>query len=175
MIQPSPTARRTDPTASPIGGSSTDSRKLHENRRDYEASRKKRPMCRTCGYPCNYRQANKKHPQCEGCRKKETDRRVAAVQERHSAHAENTPRVTAEGKPDLRRGKKLPGLRAIRKSRNLSQRALAELAGISDTTVRTIEAGARPESRAVRTGRADDRTVARLVEALGVQESELES
>jgi transcriptional regulator with XRE-family HTH domain len=58
----------------------------------------------------------------------------------------------------------LPALRVLRRSMALSQRQLAELAGVSPNTVRLLESGRRG---------AYPRTARKLAGALGVTPSEL--
>lgn len=68
--------------------------------------------------------------------------------------------------PRPAKGVPLPGLRALRRRRGLSQRELAELAGITQDTVWQLETGRRG---------AYPRTIKRLSRALEVAPEDLSS
>ncbi len=85
--------------------------------------------------------------------------RPASVRE-----AERMPKTNREIGQASDRGVRLPGLRMLRRGRGLTQRELAELAGISQTTVYELEAGRRG---------AYPKTVRRLAHGLNVEVKDL--
>jgi transcriptional regulator with XRE-family HTH domain len=77
---------------------------------------------------------------------------------------ERSTMTTLEGHHREGRGTRLPGLAAQRRRRALTQRRLAELAGVAHTTVQQLESlgrGGYPQ------------TISRLSSALGVEPQEL--
>lgn len=154
MIEPSPTARRTEPLAHSVGAAQGEQLKMAQR---YEQTRKEKPRCTSCNAKTSYDKVADPYRLCEPCSRKRTDRIMAGVEQ-----APFDPERLMPPKKSVR----IPELRRIRKERGWKLRGpsgLLEHSGASRSVVERAENG-HPVS---------ENTARKVAAALGVSLAEL--